>query len=77
MTGVQTCALPIWLPLGLALGSPVFPWSCEGKLGVLLESLQGAPPRNFVFYELIALKYIEPCLALGKQSVTVTITVVV
>ena len=29
------------LPLGLALGSPVFPWSCEGKLGVLLESLQG------------------------------------
>lgn len=36
-----------------------------------------APPRNFVFYELIALKYIEPCLALGKQSVTVTITVVV
>ena len=29
------------LPLGLALGSPIFPWSCEGKLGVLLESLQG------------------------------------
>ena len=25
----------------LALGSPIFPWSCEGKLGVLLESLQG------------------------------------
>ena len=25
------------LPLGLALGSPIFPWSCEGKLGVLLE----------------------------------------
>ena len=29
------------LPLGLALGSPNFPWSCKGKLGVLLESLQG------------------------------------
>ena len=28
------------LPLGLALGSPIFPWSCEGKLGFLLESLQ-------------------------------------
>ena len=25
----------------MALGSPIFPWSCEGKLGVLLESLQG------------------------------------
>ena len=23
------------------MGSPIFPWSCEGKLGVLLESLQG------------------------------------
>ena len=29
------------LPLGLALGSPIFPSSCEGKLGVALESLQG------------------------------------
>ena len=29
------------LPLGLALRSPIFPWSCKGKLGVLLESLQG------------------------------------
>ena len=34
-----------WLlyPLGLALGSPIFPSGCEGegKLGVALESLQG------------------------------------
>ena len=29
------------LPLGLALGSPIFPSSCQGKLGVALESLQG------------------------------------
>ena len=33
------------LPLGLALGSPIFPWSWEGKLGVLLESLQGPQQR--------------------------------
>ena len=26
------------LPLGLALGSPIFPSGCEGKLGVALES---------------------------------------
>ena len=29
------------LPLGWALGSPIFPSGCEGKLGVALESLQG------------------------------------
>ena len=29
------------LPLVLALGSPIFNSSCEGKLGVVLESLQG------------------------------------
>ena len=29
------------LTLGLALGSPIFPSGCEGKLGVALESLQG------------------------------------
>ena len=29
------------LPLGLALRSPIFASSCEGKLGVALESLQG------------------------------------
>ena len=29
------------LPVGLALGSPIFPSGCEGKLGVALESLQG------------------------------------
>ena len=28
-------------PGGLALGSPIFPSGCEGKLGVALESLQG------------------------------------
>ena len=32
------------LPLGLALGSPVFHSIGEGKLGVALESLQG--PRD-------------------------------
>ena len=31
----------LYLPLGLALGSPIFPSGCEGKLGVALESLQG------------------------------------
>ena len=34
------------LPLGLALGSPIFHSSCEGKLGVALESLQG--PRDLI-----------------------------
>ena len=29
------------LPLGLALGSPIFPSGCEGTLGVALELLQG------------------------------------
>ena len=29
------------LPLGLALGSPIFHSRCKGKLGVALESLQG------------------------------------
>ena len=29
------------LPRGLALGRPIFPSGCEGKLGVALESLQG------------------------------------
>ena len=29
------------LPLGLALGSPIFSSGCEGQLGVALESLQG------------------------------------
>ena len=29
------------LPLGLALGSPILPSGCEGKLGVALDSLQG------------------------------------
>ena len=30
------------LPLGLALGSPIFPSGCEGKLGVALESMISA-----------------------------------
>ena len=34
------------LPLGLAMGRPIFPSSCEGKLGVALESLQG--PRDLM-----------------------------
>ena len=34
------------LPLGLALGSPIFPSGCEGKLGVALESLHLGPPRG-------------------------------
>ena len=34
-------SLSVSLPLGLALGSPIFPSGCEGKLGVALESLQG------------------------------------
>ena len=35
------------LPLGLALGSPIFPSGCEGegKLGVALESLHKGSPR--------------------------------
>ena len=34
-------SVEVSLPLGLALGSPIFPSGCEGKLGVALESLQG------------------------------------
>ena len=30
-----------WLPLVMAQGSPIFHSSCEGELGVALESLQG------------------------------------
>ena len=37
------------LPLGLALGSPIFPSGCEGKLGVALESLQGPEFTNALF----------------------------
>ena len=37
------------LPLGLALGSPIFPSGCEGKLGVALESLQGSFPSPGAF----------------------------
>ena len=37
----EECDGDLSLPLGLALGSPIFPSGCEGKLGVALESLQG------------------------------------
>ena len=44
------------LPLGLALGSPIFPSGCEGKLGVALESLQGLPrPLGLCLSLLLAL----------------------
>ena len=39
--GFSTYDGDLSLPLGLALGSPIFPSRCEGKLGVALESLQG------------------------------------
>ena len=39
--GFSSYAGDLSLPLGLALGSPIFPSGCEGKLGVALESLQG------------------------------------
>ena len=45
-------------PLGLALGSPIFPSGCEGKLGVALESLQG----------LRDLTYKAPALQAKKQA---------
>ena len=38
---LRVAAKGVSLPLGLALGSPIFPSGCEGKLGVALESLQG------------------------------------
>ena len=38
---IQSLHIHLGLPLGLALGSPIFPSGCEGKLGVALESLQG------------------------------------
>ena len=36
------------LPLGLALGSPIFPSGCEGKMGVALKSLQGRKDEALV-----------------------------
>ena len=39
--GLVSCSQRPLLTLGLALGSPIFPSGCEGKLGVALESLQG------------------------------------
>ena len=39
--GISSYDGDLRLPLGLALGSPIFPSSCEGKLGVALGSLQG------------------------------------
>ena len=40
-TGISSYDGDLRLPLGLALRSPIFPSSCEGKLGVALGSLQG------------------------------------
>ena len=37
--------------LGLALGSPIFPSGCEGKLGVALESLHEKDPRPGPLFE--------------------------
>ena len=46
-----TFPAPISLPLGLALGSPIFPSRCEGKLGVALERLSDFT-LTFHFYAL-------------------------
>ena len=40
-TGFSSYDVDFRLPLVLALGSPNFPSSCEGKLDVVHESLQG------------------------------------
>ena len=39
---------PFSIPLGLALGSPIFPSGCEGKLGVALEHLHTHTHTLFV-----------------------------
>ena len=44
--------MPGNLPLGLALGSPIFPSGCEGKLGVALESLQGLRDLTYASQQL-------------------------
>ena len=57
------------LPLVLALGSPIFHSSCEGNLGVALESLQGQ--RNLIqacVQDLIFLSREDRDLGLGFQT---------
>ena len=41
------------LPLGLALGSPIFPSGCEGKLGVALEPKCGWAVRPSLLGPLV------------------------
>ena len=54
-------------PLGLALGSPIFPSGCQGKLGVALVSLQAeeTSPRH-----VSGTSYSSP----GKAGISVTFT---
>ena len=59
--------------LGLALGSPIFPSGCEGKLGVALESLQGRSSR--IPPQLVKNHVAPPSLqdeALGRYSVSLS-----
>ena len=53
------------LPLGLALRSPIFPSSCEGKLGVALESLQG--PRHLIYACVRDLIFLSRDLVFASQ----------
>ena len=46
VAGFSSYERDFWLPLVLAQGSPIFHSSCEGELGVALESLQGK--RNLI-----------------------------
>ena len=39
--GFSSYDVEFWMPLVLAQGSPIFHSSCEGELGIALESLQG------------------------------------
>ena len=57
------------LPLVLALGSPNFPSSCEGKLDVVLESLQGQ--RDLIWacvQDLIVLSREDKDLGIALQT---------
>ena len=48
-----------WLPLVLAQGSPIFHSSCEGELGVALESLQGI--RDLIYSCVQDLMFLSRC----------------
>ena len=41
------------LPLGLALGSPIFPSGCEGKLGVALEGQENPLEKEMATHSSI------------------------